>query len=214
MGTTSTGQEDGVGERPRAPRRRADAERSIAAILDAAQVCFSERPQVSMAEIARAAGVGRVTLYAHFPSREALLEAVLAHAIARASAVIEAETPNQGPAGDALVRLLRSSWHLLDQHRRLFEIAQRDLGPARLREHHDQAMARVGRLLVRGQREGVFRVDLPVSWLVTTVYSLLHAAAEEVNAGRLQEHDAADVLEATLLPALRGSHGAARRRRG
>jgi hypothetical protein len=53
-----------------------------AAVVAAATRVFCEQPQVSMADIARAAGVGRVTLYAHFPSREALLEAVLAGTIA------------------------------------------------------------------------------------------------------------------------------------
>ncbi|GAB2859874.1 TetR/AcrR family transcriptional regulator [Lentzea nigeriaca] len=183
-------------------RRRADAERNIAAILDAALVSFTEDPQASMAAIARAAGVGRVTLYAHFPSREVLLEAVLDRTIAAAGAVIEKATPGEGPATEALRRLLRSSWHELDQHRKLFDLAQRELGAAALRQRHREVVDHVEALLVRGQQEGVFRRDLPMTWLVTTVYSLLHAAAEDVNAGRLAAEEAAGVLEATLLPAL------------
>ena len=53
----------------RTRRRRSDAERSIAAIVGAAVDAFGRRSDVSMSEIATAAGVGRVTLYAHFPSR-------------------------------------------------------------------------------------------------------------------------------------------------
>ncbi len=155
-----------------------------------------------MAVIARAANVGRVTLYAHFPSREVLLQAVLDLAITQAGTVIEAAAPNDGPAAAALSRLLRCSWHLLDRHRRLFEIAQRELGPVRLRQHHDKATTHVEKLLMRGQNEGVFRTDLSLSWLVTTVYSLLHAAAEDVNAGRLRRDNAPDVLQATLLATL------------
>jgi hypothetical protein len=40
-----------------------------------------------------------------------------------------------------------------------------------------------------------------LSWLVTTVYTPLHAAAEDVNADRLPQEDAGHVLEATLMPA-------------
>jgi AcrR family transcriptional regulator len=185
-----------------APRRRADAERSIAAILDAAAACLSRQPQVSMTDVARAAGVGRVTLYSHFPSREALLEAVLDRTIDQAGTIIEGSRPEQGPADEALRRLLRSSWEVLDRHRRLFAVAQRELGPTRLRARHDPAMARVERLLARGQEEVVFRADLPRDWLVTTVYTLLHAAAEDVNAGRLRQDEAGQVLEATVLSAL------------
>jgi AcrR family transcriptional regulator len=183
-------------------RRRADAERSIAAILDAASVCFTEEPQASMAAIARAAGVGRVTLYAHFPSREDLLEAVLDRTISQATEVIRKAAPNEGPAEEALHRLLRSSWHVLDHHRRLFDLAQRELGSVRLRERHRRAVDQIEELLSRGREEGAFRTDLPLSWLVTTVYSLLHAAAEDVNAGQLDRDEAADVLAATLLSAL------------
>jgi AcrR family transcriptional regulator len=192
----------GAEERVAAPRRRADAERSISAIVDAALGLFVEQPQVTMAAIAREAGVGRVTLYAHFPSREAVLEAALDRAIAEADAVIEAAAPDEDPADEALARVIRSSWAVLDRHRRLFEAAQRDLGAQRLRRHHDRVMTRVEKLLGRGRDEGVFRDDLPMSWLVTSVYSLLHAAAEDVNGGRLRREDAAHVLEATLLPAL------------
>ena len=184
-------------------RRRADAERNIAAILDAALVLFTEEPQSSMVAIARAAGVGRVTLYAHFPSREVLLEAVLDRTIAEAGEVIGKAAPAEGPATEAFQRLLRTSWHLLNQHRKLFELAQRELGPVRLRQRHREVVDHVEALLARGQQEGLFRADLPMNWLVTTVYSLLHAAAEDVNAGKLKAEEAADVLEATLLPALR-----------
>jgi AcrR family transcriptional regulator len=184
------------------PRRRADAERNIAAIIDAATTCFVERSQVSMSDVAKAAGVGRVTLYAHFASREALLEAVLERTIAQAARTIEAEAPDQGAADEALRRLIASSWHALDRHRRLFEVAQRELGPQQLRAHHDKALTHVEQLIGRGRDEGVFRTDLPLHWLVTTFYSLLHAAAEDVNARRLGKSEAADVLAATLLPAL------------
>jgi hypothetical protein len=91
---------------------------------------------------------------------------------------------------------------VLDRYRRLHEAAQRQLDPARLRHHHDRALARVEALIARGRAEGVFRADLPLGWQVTTFYSLVHAAADDVNAGRLDPGDAAHVLEATLLSAL------------
>ena len=61
-------------------RRRADAERSVAAITDAALEALASDPDASMAEIARRAGVVRATIYMHFPTREALLDAVMEHA--------------------------------------------------------------------------------------------------------------------------------------
>jgi AcrR family transcriptional regulator len=193
---------DSDAPQPGATRRRADAERNIAAILDAGLVCFSRNADASVAEVARAAGVGRVTLYGHFPSREELMDAVLAHAIRQANTVLDAEAIDQGTASDALSRLIRSSWRVVDHHRSLLAAAHRDLPPARIRQHHDQAMARVQRLLARGQDEGDFRTDLPRPWLVATFYSLMHGAAEEVDAGRLDPAQAPGVLAATILAAL------------
>lgn len=181
--------------------RRADAERNIAAILDAGLACFSRSADATVAEIARAAGVGRVTLYGHFPSREALVDAVFAHALDRSNAALDTVDIDSGPAPEALSRLIRSSWRIVDQHRGGLAAAQRHLGPARIRQHHDQAMSRVERLIARGQDEGDFRTDLPRPWLLATFSSVLHGAAEEVDAGRLDPAQAPDVLVATLLGA-------------
>jgi TetR/AcrR family transcriptional regulator, mexCD-oprJ operon repressor len=185
----------------RQPRRRADAERNIAAILDAGLACFSRNADANMADVARAAGVGRVTLYRHFPSREALIDSVLAHAISQADTALEAVAVDDGPAPAALARLIHSSWRIVDHHRSLLAAAQRNLPPARIRHHHDQAMARVERLIARGQNEGDFRTDLPRPWLVATFYSVLHGSAEEVDAGRLDPNQVPGILTATLLAA-------------
>src|SRR6478609_2222562 len=61
-------------------RRRADADRSVLAIRQAALEALASDPDASMAEIARRAGVVRATIYAHFPTREALLDAVMENA--------------------------------------------------------------------------------------------------------------------------------------
>jgi AcrR family transcriptional regulator len=188
-------------------RRRADAERNIAAILDAAISRLSDQPQATMADIARAAGVGRVTLYGHFPSREALVTAALDRAVAEvteANAAVSDAVPGDAPADDVLRQHIHSSWDVLDRHRRLFSVAQRLIPADRLRARHDPAFADFETLICRGQTDGRFRTDVPIAWLVTVVYSLFHAAAEAVNAEWLDREDAADVLEATLLPMLAG----------
>src|SRR3954468_20344029 len=86
------------------PRRRADAERSIARILDAAVDALGEDPDASMSAIAKEAGVGRATIYVHFPTREALLDAVTERALHEVAGVIAAAEPDRGEPQDALAR--------------------------------------------------------------------------------------------------------------
>jgi AcrR family transcriptional regulator len=60
-----------------APRRRADATRNREAVLQAATKVFARsKTEPSMRALAREAGVGVATLYRHFPTREALVDAV------------------------------------------------------------------------------------------------------------------------------------------
>ncbi|UBU16409.1 TetR/AcrR family transcriptional regulator [Nonomuraea gerenzanensis] len=184
------------------PVRRADAERNIAAILAAATRLLSSDPAASVAAIAKAAGVGRVTLYGHFPSREALVEAVLNHVIGAADAALEDPALETVPAPEAMAALLRSSWEILDQHRRLFVAADRTMATERIRQHHDRPLRRVERLIERGRRNGDFRTDLPLSWLVSMFFSLVHGAAQEREAGRLAPEDVERVLITSMLSLL------------
>src|SRR3954471_6256315 len=101
------------------PRRRADAERSIARILDATVDALASDPEASMAEVARRAGVVRATVYVHFPTREALIEAVTHRAIADVTAIIEAAEPDRGNAADALRRVVTSAWRTLGRYHAL-----------------------------------------------------------------------------------------------
>ncbi|HET9457836.1 MAG TPA: TetR/AcrR family transcriptional regulator [Candidatus Limnocylindrales bacterium] len=180
--------------------RRADARRNIEAILDAAAATLNLRPDASIGDIARAAGVGRITLYGHFPSREALLEATAERVLDHGNAALDAAEIDRGPAREALARSIRSAWPVLDRSRALYA-AVHTTAPARLRAAHDRFLGRIAALLERGRAEGTIRSDLPVEWLVATWYALMHGAAEEVEAGRLPADRAADVLEATLLAA-------------
>jgi AcrR family transcriptional regulator len=180
--------------------QRADARRNIAAILDAATDCLARDPEVSIADIAAAAGVGRITLYGHFRTRADLIDAVLLQTVEQADAILDA-TDTSGDPADALARLVASSWQIVNQFRNILLAAQRELPAERIRGVHDRILRRVQSLIERGQRTGTFRRDLPQRWLISTAYSLMHAAAEDVAAGRLAADDAARLITVTLLAA-------------
>jgi AcrR family transcriptional regulator len=181
--------------------RRADAKRNVAAILAAAAECLAKNPDTSMAEIAAAAGVGRMTLYGHFKTRADLLDAVLTRVIAAADETLDA-VDVAGDPRDALARLVAASWLVVDQLRHVLEAAQRELPAERLLQAHDRVLGRVQSLIERGQAAGAFRADQPLPWLVSLAVNVMHAAAAEVTAGRLTSGQAPSVVAGTLLAAL------------
>jgi AcrR family transcriptional regulator len=83
------------------PRRpRADAERNRLRLLEAAQAAFTTASEpVTLEQVARDAEVGIGTLYRHFPTREALVEAVyrkeLAALCASAAGLLAALPPER-----------------------------------------------------------------------------------------------------------------------
>jgi AcrR family transcriptional regulator len=184
------------------PRRRADAERSIARILDAAVDALASDPDASMAEIARRAGVVRATIYVHFPTREALLEAVTHRAIAEVEQVINAAEPHHGPPDEALARVVDASWQRLGRYHALVAINTQQHGHAELRQRHSSVLATLEPLIERGQADGTFRVDVPSAWHLSMVMALIHAASGELSAGRLNDADAGTALVATILGAV------------
>jgi AcrR family transcriptional regulator len=81
-----------------APRRRADATRNREAVLRAASAVFARSDtEPSMRALAREAGVGVATIYRHFPTREALVDAVYQDQVMRltsgASELVAAHPP-------------------------------------------------------------------------------------------------------------------------
>jgi len=178
--------------------REALAERNAEAILDAAERLLARGQQTSVSALASEAGLSRPTVYAHFPDRRRVLEALVERTVRQAMATLEAAEPERGPALAALQRLLATGWEEIGRHEAIGVAAAGQLNAEAMRRSHESARAVIRRLVERGRREGAFRSDLPTGWLITSSLALIHAAAEEVRAGELDAQSALDVLTATV----------------
>lgn len=183
---------------PTQDHRRAAAQRSVEAILDAAERLLAAGSDANVSAVAAAAGVSRVTFYAHFPTRAALLEAVAERVIGRAAEAIAAAETTSGEPAEALGRLVDVAWDKLDRNLQLFAAGRAELNPEALRRAHERIDGPILALIKRGRQSGAFRKDVSAQWLLATYYALVHAAAEEVGAGRLAGPDALRTLKTTI----------------
>ena len=185
-----------------ARKRRADAERSVVAITDAALEALASDPDASMAAIARRAGVVRATIYMHFPTRESLLDAVMEEATGRVAEAIRNAEPNRGEPTQALERVILATWKQLSELQNVLQINMRRLTAQELRRRHLPVTSQFIPLLERGQAAGVFRADVSATWLIAVVRAIVHAASTELQVGRLSEAEVEQTMLTTALAAV------------
>jgi AcrR family transcriptional regulator len=139
---------------------RRDAAANRERVLEAAQTLFDERGLgASMDEIARAAGVGPATLYRRFPTKEALLDAILLDALERFEAFAR-EALAEDDAFTGLALLLERGIELQASSRGFQEILLLRLGDEpQLAEARKRVRPLIAQLVERAQAQGTLRAD-------------------------------------------------------
>lgn len=159
-----------------------------------------------MEEVAATAGVTRQTVYAHFPSRRALLNAALDQITGQVLAALDAADLDAGSATEALLRWLDTSWHLLQRYPLLIHPSITASDPQESDERHRPITDPLLRLIRRGQDAGEFDRELPPGWLLMATMALGHAAGDEVAAGRLTFLQAGIALRTSVARLYLASH--------
>jgi AcrR family transcriptional regulator len=148
-------------------------------------------------DIARAAGVSRQTVYAHFPSREALLDAVVERAAAEVTAAFEAAGLEEAPPAVALIRLLETGWQVAARYPFLWHLPT--VSPDEDAARHGPVLDRLLEVIRRGQDSGDFDRRLSPAWLLAAALALGRAAEDEVKAGRMTTGEATSAVHHSLL---------------
>ncbi len=142
--------------------------------------------------------MSRVTVYAHFPTWQALLEAAVERAVQRTMAALQSVRPDDGPAPEALDRMIAAAWQHLASYQAMAAAVAEFLSPEAVTRTHRAAHHTIGTLVERGQADGCFRTDLPAGWLVTAAVALIHACSDQVRAGQIRPDDAIRILTASV----------------
>jgi AcrR family transcriptional regulator len=140
----------------------------------------------------------------HFPTREALLEAVTDRAFGEVGAGIASAEPERGDPADALGRVVAATWQTLGRYHALIAINTGAQTHEELHHRHGTVLGKLLPLIERGQADGPFRTDVPAAWHLSMVMALIHAGSAELRAGRVPNDRAEAALVATVLGAVTG----------
>lgn len=158
-------------------RTRADSIRNRERLVEAATHVFSVGGrQAKLDAVAREAGVGIGTLYRHFPTREALFEAVYRREVDQLVALAERLARDTAPV-DALREWLHANARLMATKKGMVEALQLVAhGSTELKAYSFERLTNsLALLLDRGVKAGELRDDVTAEELLRTVVGVLYA---------------------------------------
>ncbi|MFC4467373.1 TetR/AcrR family transcriptional regulator [Streptomyces xiangluensis] len=167
-------------------------------VLRSAAALLTRKSTATMDEVAKAAGISRATLHRQFAGRDALVRALEALGIEECEAALDAARIAEGPASEAVRRLVREIepvaglLSFLYTENQLFEGEQQHEGWERLD-------AQISALFRRGQESGEFRIDLTPAWLTEALFGLIASGAWVVLSGKVAAKDFHHMIVELLL---------------
>jgi AcrR family transcriptional regulator len=180
---------------------RSDARRNRDTVINAAIELLGENPNASMQEVAAASGLGRTTVYRHFPSRETLLVSLFERVVEEAQRISASIIAEDGGA-ELILRRMGREFVLLGGR---FRFLSAFIGETTVLEEskiapHDP----VADFIRAGQASGELVSDLPQLWVQSMLQAMSIAATDDVAAGRFDATEAGELLGdsfvALLLP--------------
>ncbi|WP_247041490.1 TetR/AcrR family transcriptional regulator [Arthrobacter rhizosphaerae] len=175
---------------------RADAERSVRAILEAAEQVLVDDPGASMEQIGERAGLTRTTVHRRFANRKALMDALAISAKQQLADAIEAGNPDSSPPLVALHRVTGNVLRTKNSWR--FTLGSPLADTSAAAEIWDRINVRCLDLLARAQRDGLLGPDTDLEWTRQVYYALMSEALQRFPEDKEPDAKTTDTL-ATLV---------------
>lgn len=176
---------------------RADAERSMRTILEAAERVLSINPWASMEQIAEAAGVARATVHRRFANRQALVAAMTADVVRQLDEVIDAARPETAPPLVALHEITASVLRVKIGWPFAMGVVFMAGDPSVDDAQHSVA-DRCLALLGRARDDGLIAASVDLDWTRRVYYALIGEAVHGPDAGTEPDALAERVVDTLL----------------
>lgn len=172
-------------------------------IMASLALALVKQPRANLQELAKAIGISKSTLYRFSRTREQLIERLVSHAVARTSETIKTAELESMPSLDGLRRLIANSLEQRELTAFLIYFWNRDSSEDLGAEAGwDKAL---DEFFLRGQQEGVFRIDIPAPALTEMFVGMLLGLVDAEHRGRVARAGLAAMIEGAFL------HGVASR---
>ena len=171
-------------------------------MLKAAAAVLAKNPNAPYGELAKAIGVGRATLYRHFPKREELIRELGLYSLRQIDKEMEAiDFKNLKPLEILYAVLgvlipMGEQFHFLSRE---FSLAE-DKEVARI---YQRQMEELEQLIQFAKQAGDIAQDMPETWIARVIDSLIYTAWAAVEDGDLARSDAVGLVYRTLTAGFR-----------
>lgn len=173
-------------------------------LLKALAVAFVDHPRATLKELAEAAGVSKATLHRCCGTRDNLVDILTDHSAEQMKLMVDATNLTQANPLEALRQLIEG--HLRHRELLLFLIFQ-CRPDTHIRDERWQACNQaLDSFFLRGQRAGVFRIDVSAAVLTELFASLICGIVDAERRGRAASSESARILEQFFLQGAEPRH--------
>ena len=171
-------------------------------IMRSAIAILARNPDITYSELAKAIGIGRATLYRHFPKRDNLIREISLYSLRQVDVEV---TPIFAKPLTAMEMLTETLAKLIPMGEQLHFLSRE------FAVMQDEEIARIYaaqleglRQLVRAAKaEGGIAADMPDAWVVRLIDTIIYTAWEAIEAGDVARNDAVELVIRTLNTGLR-----------
>lgn len=169
-------------------------------LLASLALALVEKPRASLQELAKAAGISKATLYRFCRTRDDLIDRLLQHATALLHSASDQVELEKGPVREVLPKLIAAQL----EHRELMAFMIYYWKPELVEDAPWSAkwtafLARTDAFFLRGQKEGVFRIDISAATLTEAFGGLFCGLVEAEVRGRVARASMGIALESLFL---------------